>query len=108
MASSHHRGSESGSDTDELEELECEIQEMAEKIREYRATLPEKLKNTLPSIIAAQRPVFADGLEPGASGAPNLGTLFAKGVYFRSEMVLLVLCNFAFLGSLLKLRTSLD
>ncbi|KAK9910450.1 hypothetical protein M0R45_034411 [Rubus argutus] len=75
MASNHHPGSESGSDADELEELECEVQEMAEKIREYRATLPEKLKNTLPSIIAAQRPVFADGLEPGTSGAPNLGQI---------------------------------
>ncbi|KAL6124211.1 hypothetical protein ACLB2K_076726 [Fragaria x ananassa] len=62
-------GSGPGSEADKLEELS----EMAEKIQEYRATLPEQLRKTLPSFIEAQRPVLGDGSEPGTSGAPFSG-----------------------------------
>ncbi|CAL8122900.1 unnamed protein product [Prunus armeniaca] len=44
---------------------------MAEKILEYRATLPDQLKNTFASILAAQKPVFLNGSDPGTSRAPN-------------------------------------
>ncbi|KAH0970612.1 hypothetical protein GBA52_022768 [Prunus armeniaca] len=48
---------------------------MAEKILEYRATLPDQLKNTFASILAAQKPLFLNGSDPGTSGAPNSGLL---------------------------------
>lgn len=42
----------------DLETLESDIKQMAQKILEYRATLPDQLKNTLISVLAAQRPPF--------------------------------------------------
>ncbi|BBG97544.1 hypothetical protein Prudu_006715 [Prunus dulcis] len=62
-----------GPDPEELEVLECEVNEMAEKILEYRATLPDQLKNTFASILAVQKPVFLNGSDPWTSGAPNSG-----------------------------------
>ncbi|GFY92562.1 hypothetical protein Acr_08g0009580 [Actinidia rufa] len=63
------------SDDEELEKLESDVKEMAEKILEYRTTLPDQLKNALASTVAAQRPIFpirvTDGFEPGSSGNPN-------------------------------------
>ncbi|CAN6704431.1 unnamed protein product [Malus baccata var. baccata] len=61
----------SGSDLED-EELERQVQEMAKKILEYRATLPDQLKNTFASILAAHRPVFSDRSVPGTSGASSL------------------------------------
>ncbi|XP_050381239.1 uncharacterized protein LOC126798344 [Argentina anserina] len=48
---------------------------MAEKILQFRTTESEQLKNTLPSIIEAGRPVLGDGSEPGTSGAPVEGQI---------------------------------
>ncbi|XP_050158031.1 uncharacterized protein LOC126631870 isoform X2 [Malus sylvestris] len=61
---------ESGPDPED-EELERQVDEMAKKVLEYRATLPVQLKNTVASILAVQPPVFLDGSGPGTSGAPN-------------------------------------
>ncbi|CAN6711033.1 unnamed protein product [Malus baccata var. baccata] len=61
---------ESGPDQED-EELERQVDEMAKKVLEYRATLPVQLKNTVASILSVQRPVFLDGSGPGTSGAPN-------------------------------------
>ncbi|XP_041009775.1 uncharacterized protein LOC121253916 [Juglans microcarpa x Juglans regia] len=55
---------------DELEQLESDVMEMAQKILDYRATLPDQLRTTLSSVLAAQRPVFPNGLEPAPSGGP--------------------------------------
>ncbi|XP_057463846.1 uncharacterized protein LOC130753693 [Actinidia eriantha] len=59
-------------DDEELEKLEADVSEMAEKILEYRTTLPDQLKNALASTLAAQRPVFptrnTDGIDAGQSG----------------------------------------
>lgn len=52
-------------DPEEVEKLEMEVREMAQKIIQYRETLPDQLKSTLASVLEAQRPVFSDGLEPG-------------------------------------------
>ncbi|XP_065859542.1 uncharacterized protein [Euphorbia lathyris] len=52
----------------ELEKLEMEAEEMAKKILEYRATLPDQLKTTLTSILSSQRPSLPDidsGSDPG-------------------------------------------
>ncbi|KAA8520627.1 hypothetical protein F0562_014883 [Nyssa sinensis] len=63
------------SELEELEKLEADVKQMAQKILEYRATLPDQLKNTLASILASQRPVVAthleDWSEPGISGDPD-------------------------------------
>ncbi|KAM7508662.1 hypothetical protein LguiA_019115 [Lonicera macranthoides] len=59
----------------EVKNLEAEVNQMAEKILQYRSTLPDQLKTTLASILAAQRPVvltrFDDGSEPCPSSDPN-------------------------------------
>lgn len=81
MALNERQGSESGHDPEELEVLECEVKEMAEKILEYRATLPDQLKNTFASILAVQQPVFLNGSDPGTSGAPNSGTFLLTSCY---------------------------
>lgn len=61
----------------EVKNLEAEVNQMAEKILQYRSTLPDQLKTTLASILAAQRPVvltrFDDGSEPCPSSDPNPG-----------------------------------
>ncbi|GFZ06856.1 hypothetical protein Acr_18g0010260 [Actinidia rufa] len=71
-------------DDEELEKLEADVSEMAEKILEYRTTLPDQLKNAIASTLAAQRPVFptrnTDGSEPGPSGNPNPGTFLYSRV----------------------------
>lgn len=55
---------------EEIRQLEQQVNQMAEKIVNYRNTLPAQLKTTLDSILAAQRPVF-DTLEsqPGSSNS---------------------------------------
>ncbi|XP_022002954.1 uncharacterized protein LOC110900383 isoform X1 [Helianthus annuus] len=63
------------SNTDEeieqLQNLDEEVKLMAQKIADFRQTLPDQLKDTLASIISAQRPVnltFLDGdSDPGPS-----------------------------------------
>ncbi|KAL6323500.1 hypothetical protein AAG906_039075 [Vitis piasezkii] len=63
-----------GSDAEELEELEADVKEMAQKVRHYRTTLPDQLKATFTSILSSQRPPFLEfvsGSEPEASGEPN-------------------------------------
>ncbi|XVF73200.1 hypothetical protein PTKIN_Ptkin12aG0182200 [Pterospermum kingtungense] len=68
-----HAESEPGSEED-LEELESEVKKMAEKILEYRTTIPDQLRTTLDSILSTQRPNLPgidDGLEPGPSAQHN-------------------------------------
>ncbi|KAL4567079.1 hypothetical protein LXL04_022651 [Taraxacum kok-saghyz] len=43
-------------DIEELHKLEEDVKSMSQKIAEFRETLPDHLKNTLASIIAAHRP----------------------------------------------------
>ncbi|KAI3701207.1 hypothetical protein L2E82_45856 [Cichorium intybus] len=62
-------------DIEELDELEEDVKNMAQKIAEFRETLPDQLKNSLASIIAAQRPAILTGIDddshPGPSDNPN-------------------------------------
>ena len=72
-----------GSDAEELEELEADVKEMAQKVRHYRTTLPDQLKATFTSILSSQRPPFLEfvsGSEPEASGEPNPGQF--RGYWF--------------------------
>ncbi|TYI14954.1 hypothetical protein ES332_A08G155800v1 [Gossypium tomentosum] len=66
---------ESEPDSEEdLEELQSDVKEMAEKILEYRATIPDQLKTTLDSILSALRPDLPgidDGSDPGPSAQNN-------------------------------------
>lgn len=76
------RGAECGSGESEPEEedvqkLESDVKQMAQKILEYRATLPDQLKSTFASILSSQRPVlsgFESESEPGPSGEHNRGS----------------------------------
>lgn len=72
-----NRGDESDPESEEdLEELESDVKKMAEKILEYRATIPDQLKTTLDSILSSQRPNLPgidDGSEAGPSGEHNAG-----------------------------------
>ncbi|XVF22556.1 hypothetical protein REPUB_Repub12eG0181900 [Reevesia pubescens] len=59
---------------EDLKELESDVKKMAEKILEYRSTIPDQLKTTLDSILSSQRPNLSgidDGLEPGPSREGN-------------------------------------
>ncbi|KAJ9188341.1 hypothetical protein P3X46_003706 [Hevea brasiliensis] len=65
-------------EVEELEKLESEAKEMAKRILEYRATLPDQLKATLASILSAQRPVLPEmdsgsDLGPFSQCNPGLG-----------------------------------
>ncbi|XP_010255378.1 PREDICTED: uncharacterized protein LOC104596064 isoform X2 [Nelumbo nucifera] len=54
-----------------LEKLEAEVKQMAQRILEYRTTLPDQFKSTLSSILVSQRPIlphFDIAAEPGISG----------------------------------------
>ncbi|KAL4353455.1 hypothetical protein GQ457_06G032080 [Hibiscus cannabinus] len=67
------RRAESELDSEEdLEEVESDVKKMAEKILEYRSTIPKQLHATLASVLSSQRPDFSDvGSEPGSSGELN-------------------------------------
>ncbi|KAK4411386.1 hypothetical protein Sango_0211600 [Sesamum angolense] len=58
---------------EEVLKLEAEVQQMAEKLLEYRATLPDQLHSTLSSLLASQRPVSLARLSVEESG-PEAGT----------------------------------
>ncbi|KAH7577897.1 hypothetical protein JRO89_XS01G0313200 [Xanthoceras sorbifolium] len=96
------RGSECGSgESDceevELEKLESDVKQMAQKILEYRTTLPDQLKNTFALILSAQRPALP-GIEfvsePGPSGEHNTAS-----VALPSLLVLRLLFHFVIKGS---------
>ncbi|KAK4787655.1 hypothetical protein SAY86_011488 [Trapa natans] len=63
---------------EDLEQLELEVQNMAEKILHYRSTLSEQLKNAFAVLASAHRPEFPQvdsGSEPRPSGAPRQGNM---------------------------------
>lgn len=86
------RGAECGSgesehEEEELENLEFDVKKMAQKILEYRATLPDQLKDTFASILSAQRPVlpgFVCVSEAGPSGKANPGSISFPGFSLKS------------------------
>ncbi|XP_048333626.2 uncharacterized protein LOC107404887 [Ziziphus jujuba] len=78
-------GFEGGSDPEELDRLEMEVKEMAQKILHYRATLPNQLKDTLASVLAAQRPVLPHGSDPCPSGDPKPGQVISNNGALLAE-----------------------
>jgi len=75
-----HGGEEDdGDEEEEVEKLEQEVMQMADKLKKYRSTLPDQLKSTLTSVLASQRPIISlpdhDGSEPGTSGRFHHGQL---------------------------------
>lgn len=64
---------------EEVQKLEEEVKEMAQKILDYRTTLPDQLKSTLASVLTAQRPVIHTHFDSvsesisGTSSDPNPG-----------------------------------
>lgn len=68
---------------EDVEKLEEDVNEMAQKILDYRTTLPDQLKSALASSLVAQRPAFpthlSHGSEPGPSGCTNPGDVLPLG-----------------------------
>ncbi|KAK3020383.1 hypothetical protein RJ639_046116 [Escallonia herrerae] len=60
-----------GDEESELDELEAQVKEMAQKIQRYRSTLPDQLKTTFASVLAAQRPEIVAHLDRGSDPAPS-------------------------------------
>ena len=60
---------------EENEELERDVKQMAEKLLQYRTTLPDHLRSTFSSVLTAQRPVLPPPSESAPSGAPIPGTI---------------------------------
>ncbi|KAL6560330.1 hypothetical protein OROGR_003889 [Orobanche gracilis] len=61
---------------EELIELQEEVDQIAQKILEYRTTLPGQLSSTLSSLLASQRPVLPthlvdEGLDPETGTLPG-------------------------------------
>uniref|UniRef100_A0A2N9FIR8 Uncharacterized protein n=1 Tax=Fagus sylvatica TaxID=28930 RepID=A0A2N9FIR8_FAGSY len=67
-----------GSSEDEVEKLESDVKQMAQKLLEYRTTLPDQLRSILTSVLTAQRPVFPDPSEPPNPGWPIHGSKEAR------------------------------
>ncbi|KZV57641.1 hypothetical protein F511_03101 [Dorcoceras hygrometricum] len=59
-----------GEEEDEVLKLEEEVERMAEKVLEYRTSLPNQLTSTLASLLSAQRPIIPD---------PEVGTVSGSG-----------------------------
>ncbi|CAH8371335.1 unnamed protein product [Eruca vesicaria subsp. sativa] len=67
-------------DEGELEKLESEVTEMAQKVSEYRKTLPEHLRNTLDSALSSSSHTFpniASGSDPQLPSSSNRLTISA-------------------------------
>ncbi|XP_047323187.1 uncharacterized protein LOC124926907 [Impatiens glandulifera] len=71
---------EEDQEEEELENLEAEVKEMAQRILEYRTTMPEQFKRALESTLSAQRPFMpapnlllerSAAAEPSSHGGPN-------------------------------------
>ncbi|GFP93302.1 hypothetical protein PHJA_001474600 [Phtheirospermum japonicum] len=59
---------------EELLKLEEEVEQIAQKVIDYRTTLPEQLRSTLSSYLASQRPVLPTRLVNGGPD-PEIRTL---------------------------------
>ncbi|PIM99964.1 hypothetical protein CDL12_27537 [Handroanthus impetiginosus] len=62
---------------EEVLKLQEEVDQMAQKVLEYRTTLPDQLNSTLSSLLASQRPVLPthlveEGWEPETRTVPAL------------------------------------
>ncbi|GKU96862.1 hypothetical protein SLEP1_g10047 [Rubroshorea leprosula] len=55
---------------DDLEKLESDLHKMAQKILEYRTTLPDQLKATLVTVLSSQRPILP-GTELDSDPGPS-------------------------------------
>ncbi|KAK3194829.1 hypothetical protein Dsin_026139 [Dipteronia sinensis] len=88
------RSSECGSgepecEEEELEKLESDVKQMAQRILDYRATLPDQLKNTFALILSAQRPALP-GIEPQSEPGPSLDHNPDSGGHVESKGTTLV------------------
>ncbi|KAJ4746680.1 hypothetical protein LUZ62_081085 [Rhynchospora pubera] len=72
----------------EIEELKSELNEMAQRIINYRKTVPDLLANALRSNLAAQRPVDPSSLEVTSSTEINKTEegLFPEDVGIKEKM----------------------
>lgn len=72
-------GGEGGEE--EVQKLEEEVKEMAQKILDYRTTLPDQLKSTLVSVLAAQRPVIHTHFDSGSESISGTSSDPHQGIF---------------------------
>ena len=72
MVGTHEGVRSSEIEDSDLEGLESELKQMAHKILEYRATLPDQLKSTLLSLLEAQRPILPQPSQHASIPGPFL------------------------------------
>ena len=85
------------SDAEELEELEADVKDMAQKLLHYRTTLLVQLKSTFTSVLSSQRPHFLEfvsGSDLEAAGESNSGQFGVSG----SPLVLLFFFSLFFVS----------
>ncbi|XP_071701439.1 uncharacterized protein [Rutidosis leptorrhynchoides] len=86
--SDEEMGDETSDENNEIEKLEQDVKLMAQKIADFRDTLPNQLQSNLASILSAQRPVILDhsDTDPGPSSTtPNPGS--ESGVVIEDDHV---------------------
>ncbi|KAF3627420.1 putative protein, chloroplastic-like [Capsicum annuum] len=90
--SEDERGAEDGVPQleEEIQKLEQQVNQMADKILDYRYTIPGQLKTTLDSILAAQRPVYdtrqGPESQPGCSNYPSTSDVEGCGASLAGEV----------------------
>lgn len=72
---------EEGGEEEEVQKLEEEVKEMAQKILDYRTTLPDQLKSTLVSVLAAQRPVIHTHFDSGSESISGTSSDPHQGIF---------------------------
>ncbi|XP_060213302.1 uncharacterized protein LOC132640640 [Lycium barbarum] len=74
---------------EEVRELEEQVNQIADKVADYRTALPGQLQSIFSSVIAAQRPVFnTQGPEsqPGCSNYPPTSDVEGRGAALPEEV----------------------
>nr|XP_025887679.1 uncharacterized protein LOC101262364 isoform X2 [Solanum lycopersicum] len=72
----------------ELEEIEEEVNQMAERIAEYRGTISVQLKTTVSSVLTAQRPVLGTHFDDGSeSQSGSSGDLSSAGEEQKEQLL---------------------
>lgn len=69
-------------DEGDVEKLELDVRQMAQKISEYRQTLPDNLKNTLDSVLSPYIPILPNIYS--GSDHPPPSRLTIAGFLFRA------------------------
>lgn len=79
---------EEAAEEEEVVKLEEEVEQMAQKILDYRTTLPPQLSSTISSLLQSQRPVLPTHLLDTESGASQ-----GLSIITRSNGAIIIICG---------------